>query len=309
MLGAPIILLALLIQTAAEAAGDFAGANALRGLSVFGTFGMVLAFTLAGALTPVIAATLYLLPQIPVAVWLFSRLHRSYRPTLAGFPEAAWRLIAYGLRCYPSDLLNTAITYVGQVVVVTLLAPTAVGLFTVSIGIARMLEIFYTTVSTVLLPATAAGSASDVVEKTLRASRLTLLLMTMFALPLLLIIPVILPIVYGASFSGAVTIARVLLIEGIISGAVWVLMQAFLALDRPELGTILQALVLAVSGSLLLTLVPKYGGLGAAVVLLVVSLVKLCLVAGLYRSVLSVPLGRLFFDRGDISYLKQRVLS
>jgi O-antigen/teichoic acid export membrane protein len=305
MLAAPLILLSLMLQTAAEAAGDFSGANTLRGVSVLGTFAAVCALALAGALSPVAAAVCYLAPQLPVAVWLCGRLRRDYKPTLSGFRQVSRRLIVYGLRCYPIELLTAASAYVGQAIVVLMLDPASVGYFTLSVGLARLLEIFFATAASVLLPSIAARRPSEVVEKTVRAARLTFLIMVLFAVPALLLIPVVLPLVYGADFAGAANIARLLVMEGVISGTVWVLLQAFVALGRPELPTMVHGVTVLLSAVLLLVFIPPYGVLGAAASLLAVSVVKLIFAMGLYRSVLAVPLRRMLHDRSDLLFLHE----
>jgi enterobacterial common antigen flippase len=299
---APAILLALTMQTAAEAASDFRGANIVRGLSVAATFVALVLFLTAG-LSPAGAAACYLLPQIPLTLWLFVRLRRHYRPTLSRFRETARRLAAYGLQCYPHEFITAAAAYVGQALVVTLLQPAAVGWFTVSLSIARLLEIFYATVAAVLLPASAARSAAEVVGKTTCAARLTVLFMAAFAMPLFVLLPGLLPLVYGRSFTEAVPIARLLLLEGMLSGAVWVLMQGFLALGRPTLAATIQASAVAASIVLLLRLAPIYGAVGAAKVLLAVAMAKLILAVGLYRVALRTRLRQLNYCRADFAYL------
>ncbi len=232
MTAAPAVLLALAVQSAAEAASDFRGANVLRGASVAATFLCLLALRGTVRLSPLTAAASYLVPQIPMTIWLIVRLARCCRPRLTVFAATAWQLAGYGLRCCPHEFITGAAAYAGQVVVVTRVEPAAVGWYTVSVSIARLLEIFYATVSSVLLPAPApaARSAAEVVEKTARAARLTALLMTGFMAPLFLSLPWLLPRIYGTEFAQAVPVARLLLLEGVLSGTVWVMMQAFLAL-------------------------------------------------------------------------------
>ena len=299
---APAILLALGMQVAAEAAADFRGANMAKGLSVVATLsGLILSLVIG--LSPDAAALCYLLPQVPLTLWLFLRLRHHYRPALSRFVEAASQLTAYGLRCYPHELINAASAYVGQAMVVTLLPPVAVGWFTVSLSVARLLEVFYSTVASVLLPATAARSPAEVVAKTARAARLTLLFMAIFALPLIIALPWLLPLVYGARFQEAVPVARLLVLEGMLSGAVWVLMQGFLALGRPVLAASLQLSAVAASVALMFRLAPLYGALGAATVLVAIALARLVLAIGLYRFALSAPLRQLNFCRADFTYL------
>jgi enterobacterial common antigen flippase len=303
MTAAPAVLLALAVQSAAEAASDFRGANVLRGTSVAATFLCLLALCATGRLSPLTAAASYLVPQIPMTIWLIVRLARCYRPRLTGFAATAWQLAGYGLRCYPHEFITGAAAYVGQVVVVTRVEPAAVGWYTVSLSIARLLEIFYATVSSVLLPATAARSAAEVVEKTARAARLTALLMTVFMAPLFLSLPWLLPRIYGTEFAEAVPVARLLLLEGVLSGTVWVLMQAFLALGRPGLAALLQASAVSASAALLFLLLPWCGVVGAAAILLSVAVGKLTLAFALYRMALGSPAHVLSFQRADFAYL------
>jgi O-antigen/teichoic acid export membrane protein len=305
MATAPIILVAMVIQTAAEATGDFPGANALRGLSVAGILLSIATLARTGSLTPTTAAVSYLLPQVPLTVWLFLRLRGDYKPTLHGFRRTSFRLLSYGIRCYPIELLNTALSYVGQAMVITMLAPAEVGYFTVAIGVGRMLEIVYTTVATVLLPATAGRNRTDITNRTLRASRLTLLVMLVVLTPLALAIPVIMPMIYGPDFVNAASVARVLLLEAAISGTVWVMLQAFLAVGRPEYPTILQIVALIASVTLLFVIVPRYGALGAAEVLLAVAVLKLSIGIILYRTVLGASSEQIMPSRNDLRYVKE----
>jgi O-antigen/teichoic acid export membrane protein len=304
MLMAPVILVVLVLQTAAEGIGDFTGANLLRGVAALGTFVSVLALALLHELTPLNAAACYLLPQAPIALWLLVRLSAKYHLQFSGFFQAARPLCTFGLRCYPIELVNAANGYLGQVAVVALLPAASVGVFIVSMGISRLLEIFYSAIAAILLPATAARRKTDVVEKTAQAVRLNLLAMLSMALPLIIVMPYVLPAVYGTSFVEAVPVARTLLMEGMLSGSIWVLMQAFIALGRPELATMVHLLVLVVSATLLVTLVPREGALGAAQILLSMSLLKLLLVLLVYRIVLAVSPREFVPRMSDVLHIK-----
>ena len=309
MMVAPAVLLALIIQTAAEAAADFAGANALRCFSVAGTFAGTVFLYVSSSLAPASAAFCYLLPQVPLTVWLLMRLWPHYRPNLRRFANTTSRLIRYGIRCYPVEFINAASTYIGQSIVVALVAPVGVGWFTVSLSIARLLEIFYATVSTVLLPATAARPKSEVLEKTARAARLTALLMAIFMAPLYVLLPWLLPLVYGSSFADAVPIARMLLLEALLSGTVWVLLQGFLALERPGLATILQVTGICASVTFLALIVPHGGARDAAKVLLGIGGLKLTLTIALYRLALGMPLRIFAFGKADLAYARDLMRS
>ena len=194
-----------------------------------------------------------------------------------------------GLRFYPVELLNTATSYVGQTMVIALLSPETVGIFAVSLGVSRLLEIVYGTISTILLPAAAARPQDQVVKMTLRAGRLTLALLSLIAIPLIVIAPLLVPLLYGRDFAPAGLIAQCLLLEVVFSGTTTILLQAFIALARPEIVSVVQTANLAVVSALLLAFVPSQGVVCAAAILLFMALARLGFLIVMYRAVLGVP--------------------
>ena len=80
--------------------------------------------------------------------------------------------------------------------------------------------------------------------------------------------PTLLRIFYGSEYVAAAGALRILVVEVVLSGATYVLAQAFMALDRPGVVTMLQATGLSLSIPLMFVLIPRLGIYGAAISLL-----------------------------------------
>jgi O-antigen/teichoic acid export membrane protein len=300
----PLVSIGLVLQATAEAERDFAAANILRVVPATGVFFAMLALFSLGLLTPHIGALVYALASLPMAAWLFGRLTLKLRPSFIGTRRAARALISYGLRCYPNDLLSAAAVNVGPIVVIGMLDPASVGYFAVSLSLSRVLDVLNSSVATVLLPSIAAQDQIQVMRKATVAARLNLLTTSLAALPLLALAPFLLPLVYGADFSAAGLIAQLLLVEMTLTGTSAILSQAFIALGRPGIVTLLQAAGFGLSTSLLLWLAPRFGAAGAAACMLAAALTKLICIIACYKAVLGLPLSELRFRRDDFAWLR-----
>jgi O-antigen/teichoic acid export membrane protein len=303
MLVTPAVSLSLVLQTGAEATQDFFGANAMRAGTVLTVFFSLSVLLLTGSVTPYLAALSYSLAFLPVTVWLSVRLWRNIRPTLRGIKRSLGNTLRYALRCYTLDLIGTAAFYASQVAVVMLLAPAMVGYFFVALGVARIMEVTYTAVSTVLLPKTAGLERAEVVEKTIRAARLNLLGSAPVTLFLCLSAGTLIPLIYGKDFGSAVLLARILLAEVLLTGTTFILTQAFLALGRPRVPTLLNIVSLAATISGMVIAVPFMGATGVALVMLAVSCLKLTTVVACHVWLLEVPLRAFWFKSRDIDFV------
>ncbi len=94
-----------------------------------------------------------------------------------------------------------------------------------------------------------------------------------------------------------------LLVEVTLSGCVFILAQAFMALGRPGVVTILQGIGLFLTVPLMLALVPHYGVMGAAVSLLISTIARLLFVFLGFRVFLNVRLPALLPEKQDLDAL------
>ena len=118
----------------------------------------------------------------------------------------------------------------------------------------------------------------------------------------------VLHLLYGQAYATNTAALRLLLLEVTISGAVFILAQAFMALGHPGVVTILQGLGLATSIPLMLWLIPKIGVEGAALSLLLSTIARFAFVFLGFRLILKTRLPRLFPTREDIDLLATTAL-
>jgi enterobacterial common antigen flippase len=119
--------------------------------------------------------------------------------------------------------------------------------------------------------------------------------------------PFIIQTLYGRGFDQVTSVLRLLLIEVVIACAVWLLTQAFMALDKPGVVTLFQGIGLGVSFPCMYLLIPKYGLNGAAAALLISTSVRLVFVLASFPFILKVSPPSFFIQKEDISFLRALV--
>ena len=155
----------------------------------------------------------------------------------------------------------------------------------------------------VLFPKAAGLSAVDVVTMTGNAARISGLITAICGVLVCITGPTLLRVLYGNEYVGAVGVLRILVVEVVLSGATFVLAQAFMALDRPGVVTILQALGLSLSVPMMLWLIPRYGIYGAATSLLTSTIARFVFVCMGFRVFLKVRPPRLLPTGRDMRTL------
>jgi len=306
MLAAPVSLITLILTSVLQAREEFTLYNAVRYLPPLLTLLALILLAMLHRLTPFSAVLCYMLPVVPVFLWTLARLSKLYRPRVHGLRTASINLTSYGLRSCGIDLAGTLAYYLDRVLLVGLLAPATMGLYVVALSLARMLNVFHSAVVSVLFTKTSGRPLEEVVALTGLAARISTALTLLAALGLAIFGPWVLSLVYGHEYLGAVTVFRILVLEVVLSGMTWVLAQAFMALGRPGLVTVLQGVGLCLNVSLLLVLVPSYGLKGAGLALLISTAVRLILAVISFPLVLRVQIPRLWLSRTDFKSIFHR---
>ena len=254
---------------------EFAVFNAVRCLIPMLTLLALALLALLHRLTPFTATLAYMLPNVPVLLWLTLRLWRAYRPTLRGLRASFRSLTSYGVRSYGADLLGQmAAGQIDRVVVVGLLDPAAMGLYVVAYGLSRMLDIFPFALAQVVFPKAASRPVEEVVALIGRGVRVSTTFVILAAALLALLGPLALRLIYGPEFLPAIPVFRLLLVEVVLSGATWVLAQAFLASNKPGITSIMQGIGFSLNLPLLAVLVPRYELVGAGLAVLISTTVR-----------------------------------
>ena len=305
MILAPIVLLTEIFFSILEANHEFTFVNQLRSLQPLFTLALLGGLALTERLTPFTAALAYSIPGLPLFFWMSRYLWQRFRPRWRGLDSAYRLLVGYGIRAYGMNLLGTLAEKIDQALVVTMLSPASMGLYTLALSVSRMLGLFHSSTITVLLPKIAARPIEEVVAVTGRAVRVSTAVTLVVALAVAIPIPFLIQLLYGPKFVEAVAVFRILSGEIVIGGAAWVLAQAFMAVGRPGALTVVEAISVLVTVPLLLVLIPLYGLEGAGWSLLISTVFRLvCLLAG-YPLLLKVHPPGLIATKKDIDFLRQ----
>jgi O-antigen/teichoic acid export membrane protein len=309
LLTVPICSATLAGRAVLEASDRFSASNAIQILTPFATLVGLLAFLAAHQLNPYTAAIAYIAASIPT-FWLMVRGVRSVGLRSWRCSPAIMNLmLSYGVRSYGIDVLGTLALQVDQVLVISLLSPSAMGSYVVVLSLSRMLNLFQNSVVMVLFPKAAGRSVSEVVAMTGHSARVSGLITALSGIFVSIAGPTLLRILYGREYVVAVGTLRILLIEVVLSGMTFVLAQAFMALGHPGVVTILQAIGLSLSVPMMLWLIPRYGIYGAAVSLLTSTVARLLFIYTGFRVFLKVRPPRLLPGLNDVKLLLHTALS
>lgn len=305
----PLCSVTLAGRAVLEAEHDFSASNAIQILTPLATLVGLLLFLGTHNLSAYTAAIAYIAASLPAFGYMLSRINRTGIRAARIQPTVIRQLLQYGIRSYGIDLLGTLALQVDQVLVVSLLSPGAMGSYVVVLSLSRMLNVFQQSVVMVLFPKAAGHPADTVIAMTGNAVRTSGLVTAICGVFVCLTGPTLLRLLYGAEYVDAVGAMRVLVLEAILSGVVFVLAQAFMALDRPGVVTILQAVGLSLSIPMMLWLIPRYGIYGAAVSLLASTTARLLFVTVGFRVFLKIRAPRLLPGWNDIRLLMGAVHS
>lgn len=307
MLVAPLLLLSETFAAALEANDEFAFANRIRYLQPLITLFALVTFALFQALTPFTAAFSYALPTLPLSIWMLAHLWQRFYPYWYGSGTAYKWLIGYGWRAYGIDLLSTLTEKVDRVLVVNLLPPASMGLYAVALGISRMLNLFQLSIIPVLLAKVAARPADEVIKIVGQAVRVSVAFTTLATIAIVLTIPMLLEMLYGSQYLGAVALLRILAVEVVISSTAWILAVVFMVLDRPGTIASIQCVSLIPILPLMSTLIPVFGLEGAGLALLVSASIRLLFVMLCFPLILKVRLPNLLITRADLQTVRHVV--
>ncbi len=248
--------------------------NRMRYLLPVLTLTLLLLFIAAGRLTPLTSSLAYLLPYVPITGWALYRGLSLYRPKLQAIRASFRRLLHYGAGSYGIDLMGNLILYVDQIMLIGLLAPEALGLYVVAVSLSRMVNVFSSSIIMVLFPKASGLEEQEAALLSLRVYKLSTAIALIGASAIVLAAPLVIRLLYGGAFAEAIPVFRLLLMDVVIGGSVFVLGQAFMAAGKPSVMAISQAIGIAIIVPLLYILVPQYGLMGAGVTMLIASVAR-----------------------------------
>lgn len=299
MLGVPFTIVSYVCWSALEGRGEFNLVNKARPMPMFLTLGLMTTFISFGIFVPMTSALAYFLPNMLILFWILPHLWSRVPPVLSDLKISSQRLLSYGVRAYGIDVLGTLSNQIDQLLVVGMLSPASMGTYVVALSLSRTLNVFQESITMVLFPKVAARSAQGVLHSVGQAARLGLAAVAVVGLAAIFLGPALIKLLYGQQFLVAIPVFQVLVIEVLLSGTARVLVQAFMALERPGVVTLSQGMGLACTIPLMLLLIPTYGILGAGLSLLGSSALRLIFVMICFPVFLQVPPPSLIVNRQD----------
>lgn len=313
------------LELAAIAAGGvvgatgLAGAAFLHGCSRFRAYSRLLAAgpwlyalligtTWAGwGLTVDRAAVAWVAAQAVPAVLFCGAAARG-----TGFGRPDLRLLAetvrYGARAWLGGLAHLLNARVDQVLLGLLASQAALGTYAVAVNASEVLFYLPSAVATALLPAVARSGGAAGVERTLRVFRVVILVTTVAVVMAAVLGPVLLPVVFGAAYQGAVEPFLWLLPSAIGFVASAVFSNALLASGAPALSSLGPVVSLTVGVTLDLVLIPRLGASGAAIAASAALLCGGTAAAVAYGLRSGLPPGALIPRRTDVALLASRAM-
>lgn len=305
----PICSVTLAGRAVLEASHDFSASNAIQTLTPFATLVGLLVFLALRQFNPYTAGIAYIAASLPAFCLMAYRVRRVCSRPARVHSTVMKLILGYGIRSYGIDVLGTLALYVDQVLVIGLLSPGAMGSYVVVLSLSRMLNLFQNSVVMVLFPKAAGRPAQEVVDMTGDSVRISGLMTALCGIVVCLAGPTLLRVLYGGEYVAAAGALRILVVEVVLSGATFVLAQAFMALDRPGVVTLLQALGLSLSIPLMLVLIPRFGIYGAAISLLTSTVARLIFVYTAFRFFLKTKPPRIIPAGEDIRLLWSSLMS
>lgn len=217
-----------------------------------------------------------------------------------GDMRGAWKAMRdFSARAAWSDLLGLMTTWSHRVVLIPMLSARDLGLYIVAYGFSRVLTIATPSAGLVLsaLSEGSARAAKPIHDLTLRISIASL---TLVVLVSEWMASYLLVFFYGAEFSQAVQIVRLLILQSALNRLASITAQLYSAGDRPGFNSSCRCLEVVVSIGLMIILTPEYGGVGAAWAVLAGTTLRLVVSWVGIVQYLRLPFPRLWLNRQDM---------
>jgi O-antigen/teichoic acid export membrane protein len=217
------------------------------------------------------------LADVVVAVDAWRRVSRRLgwrRYGLAGRGRGWWgrpdralgkQVASYGLRGQVGGLITLLNLRLDVAILGAIAGPAILGGYAVASKYAELLRLPGTALTWVFYPRLAKLEQSEAARAARRMIRPSLTGIMIAAVPVALLAAPVMRLLYGASFGAAVTPARVLVAGMVLAGGSGVASAYLYGRGTPGLNSIVLGAGLVITVVLDVTLIPRYGALGAAV--------------------------------------------
>jgi O-antigen/teichoic acid export membrane protein len=228
----------------------------------------------------------------------------------AGFgrPDArlARRAAGFGAKAHVGRFMEVGNYRADQWLLGSIAGPRELGLYSIAVAWAELLFYLPGVLVLVQRPDLVRAGASEAVRRAARVCRVGFVLSGAAALALVVAAPVLCTGVFGAPFAGSVGQLRVLALGAFGIVAFELLVNALTAQGKPMLGSVAVGVAFAITVTLDLLLIPRYGGLGAAIATTAAYSAGGVAAALIFRRAMQGSLADLAPRRDDIAWLARK---
>lgn len=261
----PLTVVTLTIMGVLNGRRRYSWFHAIRVMLVACVLGPLIVLAVTGTLTVRTAVYAYLFAKLLTMTATIVLLVRS-EPAVVGFRyDTARELLAYGIKSHASGVSTHLNQRFDQLVISIFLSPSRLGIYVVAVSLNGLGFLIGGSVAYVAFPAI---SALKTPETRMRAARrfvsLTLALSFAVCMPLIVLAPQIVDLLFGAGFHEAGDISRILLVSVVVFSMNRSIEAVLRAVGRPLDAGIAEIIAVTVSLTALAVLLPALGLVGAA---------------------------------------------
>jgi O-antigen/teichoic acid export membrane protein len=196
--------------------------------------------------------------------WL--RLKRNNDDELADSSPSYRQIAGRSAGLWPAIVAFQANSRLDQALMIPLAGSVQLGLYAAAVTIAEVPSLFYWAIRDMVLPEATRRKDAQFIA---RIARISLVLTALAAASLALVTPLLVQLLFGSQYAGAVTPLRWLLLATIVPSFGNIVGLGLLAFDKPWLRSFIQMTGLGMTVIGILLFVPRFGANGAAIVSLV----------------------------------------
>lgn len=299
----PIAMIGTVNTAALQAREEFTLYSISRYFPLVGTMLLLCGLIITGHFTPIFSSVAYLLPVLPVAVWITFKLVSQYKVSQRNKLKSSRKILSYGIRSYGTDVAGTFSGYIDQILVVGLLSPASLGLYVVSLNLSKIVNMIQNAITSVLFPKASGLEQSEAIQLTFKVYRISTLVTIFVGIGVFIVAPYLLILLYGKSFADAIPVFRILIFQTAIASLSWILSQGFMSTGKPGIVTVIRVLTLGLNIALMRVLIPILEIKGAAISLLITCVVEFLAIFLIYMVKHNIKLKDFFVSKNDVIWL------
>jgi antigen flippase len=197
---------------------------------------------------------------------VIGQLRPTWQPSWTEFKTS----MNYGARDYPGGLADFTTLRLDQLMLGAMASNVAIGLYVVAVRLSETTTLAASALAQALMPEVATARTSKEAELLVaRMLRLTIYMHAVILIPLLLSAPLILRLLFGASFVPAAGALRWLLVAAGVWGISSIVISGLRGFGYPVLSTLARFSAAVITAIALLILLPRFGITGAAIASLI----------------------------------------